>query len=92
MADRHGRDFLGTYDLFADALLLFERDVYDLVIEPVRCSGLDHAKLPRLLPKAELAKLREDIPLLLRIKTAGGHSAGRPSGHKYAGRENQSVA
>ena len=24
-----GRDFLGTYDLFADALLLFERGVHD---------------------------------------------------------------
>ncbi|MEA3061344.1 MAG: peptide chain release factor 3, partial [Sphingomonadales bacterium] len=36
-----GRDFLGTYDLFADALLLFERGVHDRVTEPVRCSGLD---------------------------------------------------
>jgi peptide chain release factor 3 len=34
-----GRDFLGTYDLFADALLLFERGVHDRVTEPVRCSG-----------------------------------------------------
>jgi peptide subunit release factor RF-3 len=32
-----GRDFLGTYDLFADALLLFERGVHDRVVEPVRC-------------------------------------------------------
>jgi peptide chain release factor 3 len=47
-----GRDFLGTYDLFADALLLFERGVHDRVTEPVRCSGLDDPKLPRLLPKA----------------------------------------
>ena len=29
-----GRDFLGTYDLFADALLLFERGVHDRVTEP----------------------------------------------------------
>ncbi len=43
-----GRDFLGTYDLFADALLLFERGVHDRVTEPVRCSGLDDPKLPRL--------------------------------------------
>jgi peptide chain release factor 3 len=47
-----GRDFLGTYDLFADALLLFERGVHDRVTEPVRCSGLDDPKLPPLLPKA----------------------------------------
>ena len=41
-----GRDFLGTYDLFADALLLFERGVHDRVTEPVRCSGLDDPELP----------------------------------------------
>src|ERR1700745_279159 len=54
-----GRDFLGTYDLFADALLLFERGVHDRVTEPVHCSGLDDPKLPRLLPKEALTKLRE---------------------------------
>ena len=31
-----GRDFLGAYDLFAYALLLFERCVRDRVVEPVR--------------------------------------------------------
>jgi peptide chain release factor 3 len=45
-----GRDFRGTYDLFADALLLFERGVHDRVTEPVRCNGLEDPKLPRLLP------------------------------------------
>ena len=34
-----GRDFLGTYDLFADALLVFERGVHDRITEPVRCNG-----------------------------------------------------
>src|SRR6266436_1536130 len=58
-----GRDFLGTYDLFADALLLFERGVHDRVTEPVRCSGLDDPKLLRLLPKAALAKLREEVEM-----------------------------
>jgi peptide chain release factor 3 len=57
------RDFLGTYDLFADALLLFERGVHDRVTEPVRCSGLDDPQLPRLLPKAALAKLREEVEM-----------------------------
>jgi hypothetical protein len=56
-----GRDFLGAYDLFADALLLFERGVHDRVTEPVRCSGLDDPQLPRLLPKAALAKLRGKV-------------------------------
>src|SRR5881275_2789880 len=58
-----GRDFLGTYDLFADALLLFERGVHDRVTEPVRCNGLDDAKLARLLPKEALAKLREEVEM-----------------------------
>jgi len=39
------RGFLGTYDLFADALLLFECGVHDRVAEPVRCSGLDAGHL-----------------------------------------------
>src|SRR5207247_1681269 len=56
-------DLLGTDDLFADALLLFERGVHDRVTEPVRCSGLDDPKLPRLLPKAALAKLREEVEM-----------------------------
>src|SRR5229473_2551865 len=36
-----GRDFLGTYDLFHDALQLFERGASERVVEPIRCSGLD---------------------------------------------------
>jgi peptide chain release factor 3 len=39
-----GRDFLGIYDLFADAALLFKRGVHDRVTEPVRCNGLDDRK------------------------------------------------
>jgi peptide chain release factor 3 len=58
-----GRDFLGTYDLFADALLLCERGVHDRVTEPVRCNGLDDPKLPRFLPKVALASLREEVEM-----------------------------
>src|SRR6201996_9398036 len=52
-----GRDFLGTYNLFTDTLLLFERGTNDRVTEPVRCNGLDDPELPRLLPREALAKL-----------------------------------
>ena len=58
-----GRDFLGTYDLFADALLLFERGIHDRVTESVHCNGLDDPKLLRLLPKEALAKLREEVEM-----------------------------
>jgi peptide chain release factor 3 len=37
--------------------------VHDRVTEPVRCSGLDDPKLPRLLPKAALAKLCEEVEM-----------------------------
>jgi hypothetical protein len=47
--------------LFADALLLLECGVHDRVTEPVRCGGLDDPQLPRLLPKAALAKLRGKV-------------------------------
>src|SRR6516164_8126999 len=42
--NREGRD---PFDLFADALLLFERGVHDRVTEPVHCHGLDDPQLPR---------------------------------------------
>jgi peptide chain release factor 3 len=58
-----GCEFLGTYDLFADALLSFERGLHDGIVEPVQCSGLDDPKLPRLLAKPALAKLREEAEM-----------------------------
>jgi peptide chain release factor 3 len=58
-----GRDFLGTYDLFADALLLFERGLHDRVTEPVPCHGLDDPELARILPRAAFAKLREEVEM-----------------------------
>ena len=58
-----GRDFLGTYDLFDDALLLFERGLGERVVEPIRCEGLNDPELPRRLPETAIAKLREEIEM-----------------------------
>ncbi len=58
-----GRDFLGTYDLFADALLLFDRGAGERIVDPVRCSGLDDPKLGEKLPAAALTKLREEVEM-----------------------------
>jgi peptide chain release factor 3 len=58
-----GRDFLGTWDLFADALLLFARGAGERITEPVRCRGLDDPALPRLLPERALAQLREEVEM-----------------------------
>src|SRR5579863_2538314 len=58
-----GRDFLGTYDLFGDALLLFERGAGERITEPVRCAGLDDPKLASLLPEAALKKLRDEVEM-----------------------------
>src|SRR6201984_3132372 len=58
-----GRDFLGTYDLFEDALLLFERGAGERVTEPVRCQGLGDPRLEGLLPVPALQKLREEVAM-----------------------------
>jgi peptide chain release factor 3 len=50
LGDRHGRNFLCTYDLFADPLSLFERGVHNRVTEPISYSGLDDPQPTRLLP------------------------------------------
>src|SRR6185437_48487 len=36
-----GRDFLGTYDLLADTLLLFDPAARERLVEPIKCTGLD---------------------------------------------------
>jgi peptide chain release factor 3 len=59
-----GRHFLGTYDLFADALLLFARGVHDRVVEPVRCNGLDDPKLTRLSPKQAVANMCQEVEMV----------------------------
>jgi peptide chain release factor 3 len=59
-----GRDFLGTYDLFHDALLLFDRGEHERVTEPLRCAGLDDPKLEQVLPAAALKRLREEIEMV----------------------------
>jgi peptide chain release factor 3 len=49
--------------LFADSLLLFDRDARDHLVEPIRCSGLDDPQLARLLPEAAIRQLREEIEM-----------------------------
>src|SRR5690348_11893854 len=58
-----GRDFLGTYDLFRDALLLFERDNPNRVVEPIACRGLDDPVLGARLPATAIAQLREQVEM-----------------------------
>src|SRR2546423_10175111 len=50
-----GRDFLGTYDLFRDSLLLFERGVDERAVEPISCRGLDDPILQHRLPASAVA-------------------------------------
>ena len=63
-----GRDFLGTYDLFGDALLLFERGmedrpIRDQMVEPIACRGLDDPLLAQRLPPSAIALLREQVEM-----------------------------
>jgi peptide chain release factor 3 len=58
-----GRDFLGSYDLFHDTLLLFDRGDGARVAEPVRCTGLDDPKLGKLLPATAIKTLRDEVEM-----------------------------
>ncbi len=58
-----GRDFLGSYDLFGDALLLFERGLGGQLVEPIRCKGLDDPALATRLPARAIATLREQVEM-----------------------------
>ena len=58
-----GRDFLGTYDLRHEALLLFERGIGDRVTEPIRCAGLADPDLARRLPARAVGRLREEVEM-----------------------------
>ena len=66
-----GRDFLGTHDLFADALLLFERGVHDGVTEPVRCNGLDDSEMLAQQPRRKARLSERSLPLLPIFTQAG---------------------
>jgi peptide subunit release factor RF-3 len=50
-----GRDFLGTYDLIADALLLFDRRDGARLTEPVRCSDTARSLCQPALPGSDFA-------------------------------------
>jgi peptide chain release factor 3 len=58
-----GRDFLGAWDLFEDALLLFERGVRGRVVAPVKCRGLDDPEIARRLPPPALGRLRDAVEM-----------------------------
>ncbi len=58
-----GRDFLGTYDLSHDALLLFERGMEERAIEPISCRGLDDPVLAARLPAQAIATLRGEVEM-----------------------------
>src|SRR5258707_14363345 len=58
-----GRDFLGTYDLLNDRLVLFDRGHGERMADSVRCDGLEDPKLAEYLPEAALAKLRGEVDM-----------------------------
>jgi len=59
-----GRDFLGTYDILNDTLLLFGKRDGDRITEPLRCSGLGDPQLAEHLPAKALAKLIEEVEMV----------------------------
>ncbi len=75
-----GRDFLGTFDVMRDRLILMPRTKGEFAEEGVVCQGLDDAQLDVLLPEHAAAKLREDVPMVRGLCPAFDLEAYR-SGH-----------
>jgi peptide chain release factor 3 len=59
-----GRDFLGSYDIQNDTLLLFDRGEGERVTDVVRVNGLDDPELDRVLPERAVARLREEVEMV----------------------------
>ena len=58
-----GADFLGTYDLLRDRLLLMDRADRNRVAETVEIDGLDDPRMADHVPEGLLAKLREEVEM-----------------------------
>lgn len=59
-----GRDFRGCYDLFDDALVLFDRGRGETLLDSVRCEGLDDPKIQTFIPADQAAALREEVAMV----------------------------
>ncbi|RMF41231.1 MAG: peptide chain release factor 3, partial [Alphaproteobacteria bacterium] len=58
-----GRDFVGTYDLLGDRLLLMERADRNIRAEAIEIKGLEDPKLEEHIPTDRLAQLREEVEM-----------------------------
>ena len=58
-----GADFLGTYDLLRDRLLIMDRADRNRVAETVEIDGLDDPRMADHVPEGLLAKLREEVEM-----------------------------
>src|SRR5216684_1046725 len=58
-----GRDLLGSYDVFGDALLLFERGLGGEPALPIACQWAGDPVLAQRLPEHAGAKLREEVEM-----------------------------
>ena len=58
-----GADFLGTYDLLRDRLLLMDRADRNRVAATVEIDGLDDPRMADHVPEALLARLREEAEM-----------------------------
>ena len=58
-----GADFVGTYDLLRDRLLIMDRADRNRVAETVEIAGLDDPRMAEHVPEALLARLREEVEM-----------------------------
>ncbi len=58
-----GRDFIGSYDLINDRLMIMDRADRNVKSESVQINGLDDPKIADHVPAELLEKLREDVEM-----------------------------
>ncbi len=58
-----GRDFIGTYDIFNDRIILMDRADRNVKAESIQIDGLDDPKLADHVPAELLETLREEVEM-----------------------------
>ncbi len=58
-----GRDFLGSYDMLHDRLVLMDRAERNVRGDAIELTGLDDPKIAEHVPPAQLERLREEVEM-----------------------------
>ncbi|MEE9455153.1 MAG: peptide chain release factor 3 [Paracoccaceae bacterium] len=65
-----GREFIGTYDIFNDRIILMDRADRNVKAESIEIDGLDDPKIAEHVPAELLEKLREEVEMVRELLPA----------------------